>query len=224
MIRRTAGLALAALIAPLVVASAQGAKPAPKKGAAPKTPPAQPVHLVLGSTGVEGRYRIIERLAANTIDNEVIGKTTAITGTVHIDATGKVDTAQSHLVVDLTTLKTDRDRRDGFVQRNTLETAKFPKADVVVTELKGLAWPLPTSGEIAFTLNTITTLHGVTKALAWNVTGTATPAGFTGTAKTQFNFADFEIVQPRVPVVARIDDPIKLELDFTFERQGVAKP
>lgn len=174
----------------------------------------------LNPTGTEARYQVRELLAANTIENDVIGKTTAVTGSVSLDKAGKLVPGESKITIDLTGLKTDRDRRDGYVQRNTLETAKFPNAEIVVTELRGFPAKLPTSGKLTFTLLGDLTLKGVTKPTTWTVTAEANPAGLTGSAKTSFTFSEFEIAVPRVPVVARVDDPITLELDFNFVKES----
>jgi len=163
---------------------------------------------VLNPTGTEARYQVRELLAANTIENDVVGKTAAVTGGISLDKAGKVISAESRITIDLTGLKTDRDRRDGYVQRNTLETAKYPTADFVITQITGLPAKLPTSGALSFTLVGDLTLKGVTKPTTWTVTATATPTGMTGTAKTKFTFSEFGIAVPRVPVVARVDDPI----------------
>jgi len=174
---------------------------------------------LLNPTGTEARYQVRELLAANTIENDVVGKTAAVTGGIALDKAGKVISAESKITIDLTGLKTDRDRRDGYVQRNTLETAKYPTADFVITQITGLPAKLPTSGALSFTLVGDLTLKGVTKPTTWTVTATATPTGMTGTAKTKFTFSEFGIAVPRVPVVARVDDPIQLELDFNFVKQ-----
>lgn len=168
--------------------------------------------------GTQARYTVRELLAANTIENDVVGKTAAVSGQVVLDAKGAVNAAESRIVVDLTGLATDRQFRDRYVQRNTLETGTFPNATLVVRELRGLKTPLPTSGPVTFTLVGDLTIKDVTKPTTWTVTATASAAGLAGTAKTSFPFELFGLAKPRVPAVARVDDPITLELDFTFAK------
>ena len=175
--------------------------------------------LTLAPTGNEARYIVRELLAANTIENDVIGKTDAVSGTIRLDAGGKVVPAMSQITVNLTGLKTDRDRRDNYVQRFTLATADHPTTMLQVSEIRGAPSPLPSSGTFTFTLVGDLTLKGVTKPTTWAVTAVASRTGFTGTAKTSFTFAEFDMTKPRVPVVARVDDPIALELQFNFQRQ-----
>jgi polyisoprenoid-binding protein YceI len=207
-----------------VLALAIGVLTAPL-AAQPKAPAsAAQTRYVLVPAGTEARYVVRELLAANTIENDVVGKTTAVTGTVTLDAASRVISDGSRIVIDLTTLKTDKDRRDGYVQRRTLKTAEHPNAVLVVREMKGLPSTLPTTGSLSVTLVGDLTLVGVTRPTTWTVKATASAQGLTGTAKTSFLFSEFGIDVPKVPVVARVDDPITLELDFAFERQTVANP
>ena len=177
------------------------------------------MRLTLAPTGNEARYIVRELLAANTIENDVVGKTDAVSGVIALDAAGKVIPAESQITVMLTNLKTDSDRRDNFVRRRTLETETHPTTTLRVAEMRGAPSPLPTSGTFTFTVVGDLTLKGVTKPTTWSVTALASRTGFTGTAKTSFTFAEFELTKPRVPVVARVDDPITLELQFNFVRE-----
>ncbi len=175
--------------------------------------------LVLAPTGSEARFQIREKLVANIIDNDVIGRTGAVSGSILIDASGRVIPGDSRITVDLTGLKTDSDRRDGYVQRNTLETVTHPTAVLVVTAIRGAPSPLPSAGTFTFTLVGDLTLKGVTKPTTWTVTAEASRAGYTGVARTAFPFAEFGLTKPSVRVVARVDDPITLALQFNFVRE-----
>ena len=106
--------------------------------------------------------------------------------------------------------------RDGFIKRSTLETDKFPTAEFVPTEVKGLPTPLPKSGPVTFQITGDMTVHGATKPVTWDVTGTVDGNTFKGTAKTAVQFADFGMNQPRVPRVLSIEDNIRLEIDTQF--------
>lgn len=181
--------------------------------------PQAETRLVLAATGNEARYRVREQLAGVDFPNDAVGATSAITGEIVIGDNGEVIAERSKITVDLRTLKSDRDRRDGFIQRRTLETENFPTAELVVTRITGLANPLPTTGQITVTLVGNLTVHGTTRGTTWQVTATASPGGYRGTARTEFTFADFELTKPRVASVLSVDDKIGLEFDFNFERR-----
>jgi hypothetical protein len=59
----------------------------------------------------------------------------------------------------------------------------------------------------------------VTKPVTWNVTGSVQNGQATGVATTTFTFEDFNLPQPRVPVVLSVVDSITLEVDLTCQRQ-----
>ena len=56
------------------------------------------------------------------------------------------------------------------------------------------------------------TVHGVTKDQTWNVNATRQGNRLSGTATTNFKFADYGMQAPRVPMVLSIVDDIRLEV------------
>ena len=170
----------------------------------------------VAASGNEARYKVREQLAGVDFPNDAIGVTPAVSGQVVIDDTGAVVADQSIITIDLRPLKSDKDRRDGYVQRRLLNTEEFPEATLRVTGINGTPSPLPTSGSFNFSLTGDLTLRGVTRPTTWAVTATATPTGYTGSATTSFTFADFEMTKPRVAVVLSVEDTIALEYDFTL--------
>jgi polyisoprenoid-binding protein YceI len=172
------------------------------------------VRLTLAPAGNEARYRVREQLANLDFPNDAVGATSAVTGSLVLDADGNLVPGQSRFVIDVTTLKSDRERRDGYLQRRTLETARFPAVTLVPTALRDLPWPLPAAGTFAFEMDADLTIKAVTRGVRWQVEGEAVEGGFTGTATTSFRFEAFELVKPRVSVVLSVEDEIRLEYDF----------
>ncbi len=175
---------------------------------------APPQRLTLAPAGNEARYRVREQLANLSFPSDAVGTTQSVTGAIVIGDDGKIVPAQSKIVVDLTTLKSDSERRDGFIQRRTLETGQYPTATLVPTVARGLPNPLPKSGSFSFELDGNFTVHGTTRPTTWQVTAQATDSGYAGTAKTHFTFGEFGLEQPRVMVVLSVEDDIRLEYDF----------
>jgi polyisoprenoid-binding protein YceI len=211
---RTLLLALFASLAPFLAVPGQTRPSAVNKPLA-----AKPVRLVLAPTGNEARFVVRELLMANTIENDAIGVTTAISGTIVLDAQGNVDASASQFTVQLDSLKSDKSMRDRYTKNNTLETRQFPTAVLVVKEVQGLPATLPTSGTMNLTIVGDFTVHGVTKPSTWLATVTADPTGFSGKATTHVKFEDFNMNQPSVPVLAHLTDDIRLEYDFRFVKQ-----
>src|SRR5258708_12957513 len=105
-----------------------------------------PIRVVLVPDGSEARYRVREQLADLTLPSEAVGVTHGVTGQLVLDERGRVVPAESKFTVDLTALKSDRDRRDGYIKHRALQTDSFPSAVLVPRELKAAPTPLPTSG------------------------------------------------------------------------------
>ena len=222
--RLAAGLAAVLLAgAATNVAEAQGTQtartPAGTRAVTkPVTPaaPAAPRSFVVAPEGNEARYRVRERLMNRELDNDAIGATRGVTGTLIVDAQGRVVRDSSRIVVDLRGLKSDSERRDGFLRRRTLQTDSFPTVTLVPTAIRGGTGALPTSGTATFELLADLTVRGVTRPTVWTVTARSDGGVVTGTAATAFTFKDFGLDQPRVPVVLSVADTIKLEYDFRF--------
>ena len=83
MMRRVVSSLVAAVLVP-VVALAQSPVRGPQRNA-----PAAPVRFVLAPAGNQVRFIVREKLLANTIENDAIGVTTAITGAIEPTRAGR---------------------------------------------------------------------------------------------------------------------------------------
>jgi polyisoprenoid-binding protein YceI len=170
----------------------------------------------------EARYRVTEQLAGRSLPNDAVGTTKAVAGAIVIGADGAVVAEQSKITVDLSKLESDSGQRDNFVKRNTLQVSQFPNATFVPTKVEGLSRPLPTSGEVRFTLSGDLTVRGVTKPVTWDVVAQAGAQQVSGTATTTVTFQDFGMTPPKVGPVLGVEDQLTLEMDFRANRGGAA--
>jgi len=168
------------------------------------------VVLVVDPSQSQVSYTAHEQLVGHTLPNDAVGKTSAVSGQIVLDATGQPVASASKITVDLTTLQSDESRRDNYIKQNTLETSKYPQATFVPKSITGLSWPLPTSGQAQFQLTGDLTVHGVTKTVTWQVTATFNQNTVQGTATTQVTFEDFGMQPPKVPVVLSVEDNLVL--------------
>ena len=159
----------------------------------------------------EARYIAQEELA-NIGANTAVGSTTTIQGAFLFDAEGNPIPC-STIYVDVRTFVSDSSRRDNFLRGNTLQSDQYPLAELVVTEIQDFTMPAD-GEETTFTLVGNFTLHGVTKAMAWEATASRDGDTLTGSAKTEFDMADFDIEKPIVGSVLSIEDVIQLEIDL----------
>jgi len=193
------------------------AKTPAKNTAAAK--PAAPIRFVIGPAGNEARYRVREQLMGANLPNDAIGATKGITGTILAYPDGRIVKDSSKIIIQVDSLKSDKDRRDGFLRRRTLETEKFPTVELIPTEIRGFSGKLPASGTATFQLLGDLVLKGVAHPTVWNVTARAEGNDVAGSATTAFTFKDVGLDQPKVPVVLSVADTIKLEYDFRLVRQ-----
>jgi polyisoprenoid-binding protein YceI len=159
----------------------------------------------------EARY-IAEEELANVGANTAVGSTKTIQGAFLFDADGNPIPC-STIYVDVRTFESDSSRRDNFLRGNTLQSDQYPLAEFVVTEVQGFTMPAD-GEETTFTLVGNFTLHGVTQAMAWEATAARDGETLTGSARTEFDMADFDIEKPIVGSVISIEDVIQLEIDL----------
>ncbi|HEY3344215.1 MAG TPA: YceI family protein [Anaerolineaceae bacterium] len=216
--------AAASTSAPAAPASAAAA---PTQAAVPGTPSTAAAIPGTGSTSAtircvmtpgqnQASYKVREQLARLSFPTDAVGKTDQVSGEIDIAPDGTIDRSKSKFTVDLTSLQTDSSMRDNFVRRSVLQTDQYPQAVFVPTQVSGLPTPLPPSGNVSFKITGDMTLHGVTKPVTWDVTGTAQKGAANGTATTTFKFEDFNMNQPQVPVVLSVVDNITLEVTLSL--------
>ena len=226
MSRRTSMAALPLMAGAAFVISSFGAASAvPAPLASPSLAVAVPAaaqRFVVAPSGNEARYRVREQLAGLDFPNDAVGATSAITGAIVVGSDGRIVRDESKITVDLRPLKSDKDRRDGYIQRRTLQTAEFPTVELVPTAVRGLTLTSPLTGAKSFELIGDLTIKGVMKPTTWTVTAQFDGARVTGNAATTFSFEEFGLTKPRVASVLSVADSIRLEYDFTLVAEGAA--
>ena len=175
---------------------------------------------VLAPEGNSARYFVREQLASVNFPSDAVGVTDSLTGAITVDDKGQVVPAESKVVANIAYLKSDRDMRDGFIRRRTMDTDKYPTVTLVPREIKGLPMPLPTSGRVSFTVLGDLTVKGVTRPTTWSVMAGVRNGAVRGTASTGFTFADFQIEKPKVMSILSVADSIHLVYDFNLVPGG----
>jgi polyisoprenoid-binding protein YceI len=170
------------------------------------------------ASGTKADYRVREQLVRLSAPSDAVGTTTGVTGSIVLGPDGKIVSDQSKLAIDLTTLQSDSNMRDGFVGNNTLNLSQYPTATFVPTSITGLSAPLPTSGQQSFQLTGNLTIHGVTKPATFAVTSQVSGNDVTGVATTDFKFEDFGMTSPHAGAVLSVVDDVKLEITLHLTR------
>ena len=198
--------------------SGQATQPPASASTQPASSAANTLTCILVQGKSTAQYKVREQLARVNFPTDAVGKTQDLSGTISFKEDGSIDQSISKFVVGLASLQTDESMRDNFVRRNILHTDQYPQAVFVPTQEDGFPNPLPQSGSVAFKLTGNLTIQDVTKPITLDVNGTVQTDSFTGVATTSFKFEDFNLSQPRVPVVLSVVDNIDLELDITMQR------
>ncbi|WP_222192713.1 YceI family protein [Modestobacter italicus] len=194
-------VAAAAIGGPLVYAALEGdAPPAPTVQVQPEdaelTPDTDGTWTVTDAS--TAGYRVDEVL--NGADVTVAGTTDQVTGTVVV--TGG-DLADADVTVDVASITTDSDRRDGYFRDNVMDVAAHPTATFSVTEvadlpeLTGTPVTVPVTGEL--------TLAGVTQQVQAEVSVVRTAEGIDVSGSVPVTFTDFGIEPPDLGFV-RVED------------------
>ena len=165
--------------------------------------------------GTIARYKV-EEVLANTGFKVATGETMDVEGRIAFDADGAVVADESRIAVQAATLRTDSNRRDGYVRNRTLETDTYPEVVFQPTLIEGLPPPdtVPT-GPLEISITGDLTVKDQTREVTWD--GTAEFAGdgtVSGAVAVKFTFDDFGMTKPSVAIVLSVEDTIRLELDF----------
>lgn len=165
-------------------------------------------------TGSFAGYRVEEELAnvgfttAAGRSDQVIGSLVIVDGSV----------TKVEVVVDVTALESDSDRRDRAIETQGLETRDFPTATFALSE----AIPLPAdaAGGVAFTLPATgdLTIHGVTQRVTIDLEARFVDDRIVVVGSTPVLFADYDIDQPEAIVVLSVDDDGIMEFQLIFAR------
>ena len=160
----------------------------------------------------EASYTVQETFANLPGLADAVGTTKSVSGQIVITKDLKIADG-SKITIDLTTLKSDRSQRDGFIQRTTLKNA--PTAVFVPSELRGLPSPAPTSGPIKGQLLGNLTIGAVTKPITFDFDGTIEGNTIKGKATSAIKITDLGLELPKAPIILSVEDFAKLQISFT---------
>ena len=177
----------------------------------------------LGSTWTVGSgsyvgYRVREQLASLPAPSDAVGRSTAVTGsaTVATNSDGTATVSAISIKADLTQLSSDSNRRDNFVQRNSLETGSFPTATFTSTQPFTCPAAVVSGSAGSATVQGRFTIHGQTKDVSIPIQVQRSGAAVNIVATYKFNWGDYGVQQPSVPVASVQGNPvIEISLSLT---------
>ncbi|HEY2304008.1 MAG TPA: YceI family protein [Acidimicrobiales bacterium] len=143
------------------------------------------------ASGSTAGYRIKETLFGQS--HTAVGRTNTIKGAIVIAGT---EVTSGQFSVDMTTVKSDSNQRDGQFQGRIMDTSTFPTATFVLTQPIQLG-SLPADG-VTVTANATgkLTLHGTTKTVTFPVQARRTGSTISASGTIPVTFADYGIDNP----------------------------
>lgn len=159
-------------------------------------------------------YRVEEELA--TIGyKEAVGRTSAIEASITI-AGGRL--AAVTVAADLRGLRSDDSRRDGALRRQALETNDFPTTTFELAEAAAIPAGLAAGASVAMEASGTLTLHGVARAVAIPIEAELAGGLLVVVGSLPILFADYDIAQPRSPILVSVEDNGVMEFQLVLER------
>jgi polyisoprenoid-binding protein YceI len=160
-------------------------------------------------------YRVQEEFAT-------IGAKTAVGRTPDVDGSFTIEgdtISKADFTVDMSTLRSDIERRDDAMRTEAIESERFPTATFVLTTPIELV-NAPAEGEkTAVDATGDLTLHGVTKQVTIPLDAQRTGSVIAVTGQLDIAFADFGIVPPDIASVLSVEDHGVLEVQLFFVKQ-----
>jgi polyisoprenoid-binding protein YceI len=161
-------------------------------------------------------YRVQEELAGIGAQ-QAVGRTPAVSGTATL--AGTVITTLE-VSADLTALKSDDDRRDNQLRRQSIETDAFPTATFTLTRPIELGSLATDGSTVTASATGRLTLHGVTRDVTLQLQGRYASGVVVVAGSTEIVFADYGIERPNSFIVLSVADRGTLEIQLLFTKAG----
>jgi len=165
-------------------------------------------------SGTWAGYRFDEQLAKIGAVTAV-GRTPGVTGRMIVEG-GKVTDVD--LAVDLTKLKSDKDRRDNALHHRGLESDTYPTATFRLTEPIALPAGAGTGGKVSTTATGELTAHGMTKPVKVAIDAEVANGRIAVVGRAPLSMSRFGIEAPTGFAVLAIEDQGMFEFQIFFTR------
>ena len=147
-----------------------------------------------------------------------IGKTSALNGSVALQIEGNtVQIESGAFEADISTLTSDRPRRDQAIRDRWLQSSRYPIATFVAGEALNVPADAGYGQDIAFQVSGDMTIREVTNPLTWDMTASIDGDTLAGTATTFFYMKDYGFDPPDIAGILRVTDGVTVTVDFVAQ-------
>jgi polyisoprenoid-binding protein YceI len=161
----------------------------------------------------EAHYEVSETFFQGNRLNLAIGRTKGIAGNVRVDFANAANSQIDTIVIDVSQLTSDEDRRDNFIRRNALQSSQFPQVTFKPTKIEGLPASVKPGDQLTLKVTGDLTVKQTTKPVTFDVTLTANQDKVTGTGSTEIVLSDFGAGPIQIAML-QTEDKAKLVFDF----------
>lgn len=171
-------------------------------------------HLVADDS--EARFIVDEVLMGN--NKTVVGVTPDVTGEITVVPSNPSASQIGTITINARDFKTDSSRRNRAIQRQVLITARdeYQFITFTPTSLEGMPETIGVGDTVSFTVVGDVTILDTTRSETFDMNVTVvSEQELTGLASTTVLYDDYGISIPKVPIVASVEDEVRLELEFT---------
>jgi polyisoprenoid-binding protein YceI len=175
-----------------------------------------------GQEGVEGAWRVGSGSQAGYRVDEVlfgqnvtaVGRTEEVTGELEIKGNRAVS---GSFTVDLASVKSDSDQRDGQFRGRVMNTERYPEATFELTEPVDFGSTPEVGERVSAEATGELTVHGETNPVSFDLDAQRTADGFRVNGSIPVTFADYGIDAPNFGGIA-VEDEGDIEFLLTFDR------
>jgi polyisoprenoid-binding protein YceI len=151
---------------------------------------------------------------------EVTGHTNEITGELQI----RLDDPQNALAfgeftVNLPSLTSDRNQRDGWIRDNALQSNRFPVAKFVAKEIQNAPASYTDGTEVTFKLVGDLTVRDITQPVTFAVTATLTGDTIKGVATAPMQITNFGFDPPDFANTLTVANDFTIRVELTAQEQ-----
>jgi polyisoprenoid-binding protein YceI len=171
----------------------------------------------VGSKSVAG-YRVHEQLAFLSAPSDAVGRTSQVTGSATITASGTALTVTAaSFNVNVQSLTSDQSMRDSHLQTLGLESAQFPHATFVLSSPVTLPANATSGAAIQVSLHGALTIHGTTRTVTIPVKARLSGSAIEVVGSITFPWGEFNMQAPNIGGFVSVGSTATMEFDLFLE-------
>ncbi|MFD3501897.1 YceI family protein [Streptomyces sp. NPDC058678] len=163
-------------------------------------------------SGSQAGYRVDEVLFGQNVT--AVGRTEKVTGELEIEGNRAVN---GSFTVDLASVKSDSDQRDGQFRGRVMNTERYPEATFELTEPVDFGSAPAVGEQVSAKASGELTVHGETNSVSFELDAQRTADGFRVNGSILVTFADYGVDAPNFGGIT-VEDEGNIEFLLAFDR------